>query len=115
MKETAMSRTLKSLALAAVAASSVAGAALANSTTYFSYGHVIDAGTVIDLGTIRAAADGVVTVVDVNGNVVGTTEIHAGANPAVRVNLGTNRLTSVVANIDIGGQTVVSKTFQLSR
>jgi hypothetical protein len=110
-----MSRTFKSLILAAVAATSVAGAALADSTAYFSYGNVIDGGTVIDLGTITAAADGVVTVVDVQGNVVGTTEIHAGANPSVRVNLGTNRLTSVVANIDIGGQTVASKAFQLSR
>ena len=111
-----MSTKFIALALAALVGSATLAAADVN---YFSVEKTQDTSSRLDLGTIRAAADGVVEVYDFQGGsqgaLLGTVPVYAGANGDVQVNVGTAPLGNVVALLNIDGETVATQRFQLNR
>jgi len=108
-----MSRTLIALSLAAA---TLAGAASAQANiSYFSLAHTLESGSTLELGTVRAAADGVVELYDTHGNFLGSSEVTAGANTNVRVFVGHPPLTDVRAELKVGGQTVAEQVYDIAR
>lgn len=107
-----MKKTLIALTLAATA---IAGAASANGINTFELGNQLDRPTYADLGMVRAAADGVVEISDMNGNLLGATPVTAGVNGNVRVEFGTSAHHKVLAELKIGGQTVASQIYNVNR
>ncbi|MEL6641423.1 MAG: hypothetical protein AAFP98_08950 [Pseudomonadota bacterium] len=98
--------TIKTIALAAAATVALASTASAN----FSFNDAPVAGSTAELGQVTAAGNGVVSVYDFNrgvqGALLGTEEVSAGANYDVRVNLGKRPINDVVAVLTVGGQVV---------
>ena len=107
--------SIKMIALAAAAVAATAGAAQADN--YFSYGEVLEAGTTLDLGTVRAAGDGVVEIYNFQGGeqgaLLGSTMVSAGANKDVRVNVGIDPRWDVLAVLKVNGQTVATKDYDI--
>ena len=107
-----MKKTLIALTLAATAVAGIASAANVNSFEQFGN---IDAATYADLGMVRAAADGVVEVTDIAGNVLGTAPVAAGVTGNLRVELARNvTVGKVVAQLKIGGETVASQLYTIA-
>jgi len=111
-----MSTKIIAIALAALVGSATLAAADVN---YFAIERVQDASSRLDLGTIRAAADGVVEVYDFRGGslgeLLGTVPVFAGANGDVYVNFGTAPMGNVMALLTIDGETVASQRFELNQ
>jgi len=111
-----MSTKIIAIALSALVGSATLAAADVN---YFSVERVQDTSSRLDLGTIRAASDGVVEVYDYRGGslgeLLGTVPVYAGANGDVQVNVGTAPLGNVVALLTIDGETVATQRFELNQ
>ncbi|WP_342076627.1 hypothetical protein [Yoonia sp. SS1-5] len=105
--------TIKTLILAAAAASITASASVAD--TYFQKGRTLDAGSTLDLGLITAEGNGVVAIYDYHrgerGALLGTEQLSAGANTDVRVNTGLPTKRDVIAVISVDGQEKAAKDF----
>ena len=101
--------SLKILTAAAALAASTATIASAN-YNYFSVVTDLDAETTLDLGIVRAAGDGVVEIYDYRagdqGELLGSTEVFAGANDDVRVDVLTPPQNDVLAVLKVGGEVV---------
>jgi hypothetical protein len=50
----------------------------------------------------------------VQGELLGTERVNAGANPDVRVNVGFGRSNDVLAVINIDGQAAASKVYDIN-
>jgi len=111
-------KTLQILALSAAALAGTASLAAASSN-YFSFKEVADAASTIDLGTVRAEADGIVEIYELRGGergaLLGTAPVMAGANGDVRVNLGTPPLFDVVAVLSVNGIEVAENVIDINR
>jgi hypothetical protein len=101
--------SIKTIIAASALAASTATMASAN-YNYFSLVTDLDADTSLELGIVRAAADGVVEIYDFNagerGELLGTTEVFAGANDDVEVDILTPPQSDVLAVLKVGGEVV---------
>ena len=109
--------SIKTIALAAATIAALGTTASANN--YFQLGENLDADSVLELGLVRADADGVVeiykSVAGEQGALIGTEIVHAGANPDVRVHVGTSPQQDVIAVLKIDGQAVVERDYNIVR
>lgn len=106
-----MKKTLIALTLAATATASMATAGI----NTFELGNQLDNSTYADLGMVRAEAAGVVEISDLNGNLLGSTEVPAGVSGNVRVEFGNNINHKVLAELKINGETVASQLYNVNR
>lgn len=99
--------TFKTTLIAAVATLALAGTASADNA--FTFNNTVS-GSTVELGQVRAADNGVVSLYDFHGGVqgalLGTQDVAAGANFDVRVNIGQRAINDVVAVLTIDGQIV---------
>jgi hypothetical protein len=97
----------KTFSYAAIAAVALASTAAADNALPFN--NTIS-GSTAELGQVRAVEAGVVALYDFHGGVqgalLGSEEVAAGANYDVRVNLGQRPINDVVAVLTINGQVV---------
>lgn len=103
------------LALAAIAASATIASA---DTSYLSdFVGEQARGSQIELGTVRAAGDGVVEVYSFHkgeiGNLLGSEAVMAGANIQVDVDVS-RPATDVIAVLKVGGQIVDTQEIELN-
>ncbi len=95
------------LALTAIAASATIASADVSYLSTFSMEQNND--TIVELGTVRAAGDGVVEIYGYSagevGTLLGSESVHAGANPQVDVNIRRSG-TDAIAFLKVGGQIV---------
>ncbi|KJZ19495.1 hypothetical protein [Loktanella sp. S4079] len=109
--------SIKTIALAAATVAALGSAASAES--YFELGDNLDAGSVLELGLVRADADGVVEIYTSNagdlGTLIGTETVHAGANSDVRVNVGSAPQQDVIALLKVNGQVVAQHDYDVVR
>ena len=109
--------TIKTIALAAAAAAMTASAAAADS--YFSFGEKLDNSSTLELGTVRAADNGVGEIYSLlgggQGRLLGTEEVMAGANNDVRVHVGSGPNFDVLAVLKIDGQIVDQQRYEIDR
>ncbi|MDO6592013.1 hypothetical protein, partial [Yoonia sp. 1_MG-2023] len=88
-------------------------------SNYFELGENLDASSVLELGLVRADADGVVeiykSVAGKPGALIGTEDVHAGANSNVRVNVGKAPQQDVIAVLKVNGQTVAERDYDIVR
>lgn len=110
-------KLIKSIALAAAASVALASAATADSAFTLSNGEL--GGSTIELGQVRAADNGVISLYDfhrgVQGELLGTKSVNAGANYDVRIKLGKPPVNDVVAVLTIDGQIVASQDYDIER
>ena len=108
--------SLKMIALAAATVAATASAASADN--YFAFGDRLDNSSTLELGTVRAAADGVVEIYDGRfgdlGALLGTEEVMAGANSDVRVNVGHGPDADVIAVLKVDGQIVAQQEYEVN-
>ena len=110
--------SIKSIAL--VAATVAATASAASAENYFEFGERLESSSILELGLVRADAEGVVEIYDYShgeiGALLGTETVHAGANRDVRVNLGMRPLShDVVAMLKVDGQVVARRDYDIDR
>lgn len=109
--------SIKAFAIAAVALASTASVASANS--YFELPRAQDATSTLELGIVRAEADGIVEIYSRGDNeqavLLGTENVRAGANADVRVNTGTPLRSDVVAVLKVDGEVVATETYRIDR
>ena len=93
------------------------GAQADNNT--FGFGERLDRKSTLDLGLVRAEADGIVEIYDYNrseqGRLLGTTRVRGGANYDVRVNVRTRPINDVLAVLKVGGRVVATKGYDIDR
>lgn len=109
--------SIKTIALAA--ATVAATASVASADSYFAYGERLDSSSVLELGVVRAEADGVVEIYDFSrgevGALLGSEMVNAGANADVRVNVGIRPTQDVIALLKIDGETVAERDYDIDR
>lgn len=107
---------IKSVTLAAIVAT--AGTA-ASANSYFEFGETLKQSSTLDLGLIRAEADGVVEIYDNSrgelGALLGTKAVRGGANSDVRVNVGVRPSQDVIAVLKIDGAIVAEREYDIKR
>lgn len=93
------------------------GAQADNNT--FGFGERLDRKSTLDLGIVRAEADGIVEIYDYNraqqGRLLGTTHVRGGANYDVRVFLGRRPINDVLAVLKVDGRVVATKDYDIDR
>lgn len=108
--------TFKTIILAAAATVALASTASANA---FSFNEMELRGSTAELGQVTAQGNGVVSLYDfhrgVQGELLGTEEISAGANYDVRVPLGSRPTNDVVAVLTVDGQIVDTLEIDVKR
>ncbi|KAA9008915.1 hypothetical protein [Histidinibacterium aquaticum] len=89
-------------ALTTAAAALIGTAAAADS--YFTYINEApqERDNTIELGTVVADTDGFVAIFDVDGDILGTEAVNAGANQSVDVNIGEEPSSDVTAALFLG-------------
>ena len=111
-----MKRNLFALLLTGAVA--MASGAQADNNT-FGFGERLDRKSTLDLGIVRAEADGIVEIYDYNraqqGRLLGTTRVRGGANYDVRVNVRTRPINDVLAVLKVGGRVVATKDYDIDR
>ena len=107
--------SIKTIILAAAIA---ATGSFAAADSYFENGRTLDRDSTLELGLVRAEGAGVVEIYDfhtgVQGKLLGSEMINAGANSNVRVDVGFKRSNDVLAVINIDGQQVVTKVYDIN-
>ena len=105
--------SIKSIALAAATVAATASAASADN--YFGFKGVLDAGSALELGLVRAEGDGIVEVYDYRlgepGALLGTEMVNAGANSDVRVKVGIAPRNDVIALLKVDGEVVAEHRY----
>ena len=104
------------IATAAVALS----ASVAAADSYFPYSSQFqDRKGVVELDTVTADADGVVEIYNYHGgeigDLLGSTDVMAGANTNTRVGLGNTPRTDAIALLKIDGQVVATQEIEFRR
>ncbi len=109
--------SIKAFAIAAITLASTAS--VASATSYFELPRAQNSGSTVDLGLVRAEADGVVEIYDIltgaEGTLIGTQNVRAGANADVRINTGAPVRRDVVAVLKVDGEVVASEIFRVNR
>ena len=109
--------SIKTIAL--VAATIAATSTAASADSYFQYGERLESSSVLDLGLVKAEANGVVEIYDYSrgevGQLLGTETVNAGANSDVKVNVGIRPTMDVIALLKVDGQTVAERDFDIDR
>lgn len=109
--------SMKTMILAAATVAMTASAASAES--FFSFGDTLPDRSVVELGNVKAAGDGVVEIYNFAGGqqgaLLGMTDVHAGANKNVRVQIGSHYLNDVIAVLKVDGQVVASQDYDIDR
>lgn len=109
--------SIKFTALAAAAIATLGTATLADSS-YFTYQDRLDNSTTLELGTVTSAGNGVVEIYDFHGGeigaLLGSEEVHAGANANVRVPVGASPNFDVIAVLKVDGQTVATRDYNIN-
>ncbi len=107
--------SIKKFAL--IAATLVATASTATAGNYFAFGENRAAGTTLELGNVTSEANGIVRIYTYNdgqkGALLGSKAVFAGANSDVRVNVGNNKAFAVLAVLEVDGQVVSSKDYDI--
>lgn len=108
-----MTKTI-ALTLAALMGSATLATADVNS---FGLDRELDAASSISLENVRAAGDGTVEIYDyhtgMQGKLLGSQMVNAGANSDVRINLGQTVRDDVIAVLKVNGQIVATQEFQV--
>jgi hypothetical protein len=108
--------SVKTIILAAAAVAATASFATAD--TYFESGRTLQSDDNLELGLVRAEGAGIVEIYDyhtgVQGALLGSEAVSAGANTDVRVDVGLPRHRDVLAVITIDGQPVVTKAYDIN-
>lgn len=108
--------SIKTLVLAAAVA---ATGSVAAADSYFTLTDRLDNSTIVNIGTVSADAAGVVELYDFSrgeaGRLLGTTNVNAGANTHVRVNLDARPRQEVLAVLKIDGQVVAERQYDVAR
>jgi hypothetical protein len=111
-----MKRKLFALTIAAAVA--LASGAKADNNT-FGFGERLDRKSTLDLGLVRAEADGIVEIYSYHraqkGALLGSTRVRGGANYDVRVSVGRRPITDVLAVLKVGGRVVATKDYDIDR
>lgn len=101
--------SMKLLTAAAALAASTATIASAE-VNYFSTGTDLDSANTLDLGAVRAEGDGIVELYDFQagqqGDLLGSTEVFAGANRDVSVQVTVAPRYDVLAVLKVADQVV---------
>jgi hypothetical protein len=109
-----MSRTIIGTFAFALA---VTAASVATADTYFETGKTLDAGGLLELGLVTSEGDGVIEVYDYHtgtvGRLLGTEDVHSGANTDVRVHTGLPVKNDVLVVVKVDGQVVAEKEFDV--
>lgn len=107
---------IKTFTFAAITSIALATTAVADNA--FTFNNNVS-GSTAELGQVRAADAGTVSLYDFHGGVqgalLGTQDVAAGANFDVRVNLGQRPINDVVAVLTIDGQIVDTQELDLIR
>ena len=108
---------IKKFAFAAAATVALTSVAAADGA--FSYNEADIAGATAEIGQVRTTAAGVVSLYDYNtgvqGALLGTQNVEAGANYDVRVNIGKAPINDVIAVLTINGEVVDTAEFDTVR
>ena len=112
--------SIKNLTLvAATLAATAAFASTASAGNYFEAGATIDNGPVLEVGYVHSDADGVLAVYNyangVQGALIGSKAVKAGANPSVEIEADNFVSGDVVAVLEVNGQPVATKAFTLAQ
>ncbi|WP_368185116.1 hypothetical protein [Aestuariibius sp. HNIBRBA575] len=88
-------------AIAIALTATIAGASSALANSYFTLDANQDSGSTLDLGIVVSEVPGTVEIYDfrlgVQGKLLGTEDVHAGANRDTRVDLGSEPFGDVIA------------------
>ena len=107
--------SIKKFAL--IVAALAATASTASASNYFGIGENRNSGPTLEVGLVRAEAAGVVNVYNytkgVQGALLGTQAVRAGANTDVRIDVGHSTAYNVLAVLEINGQAVTSTDFDI--
>ncbi len=107
--------SIKSIAL--IAATIAATATGASASNYFENGRTLDSSDILQLGTVRADAGGIVEIYDFHrgeaGKLLGTEQLNAGVNTNVRVKTGLPATSDVIAVLKVDGEVAVSKVYDI--
>ncbi len=107
---------LKDIALSITAIAGMAAATVAAAdNSYFELERQLDNSTTLELGLVSSEGDGVIEIYtyhkDQIGTLLGTEEVHAGANRDVHVNLSRPANVDVIALLKVDGETVASRDY----
>ena len=106
-------------ALIIAAATLASTASIASATSYFELPRAQSTNGTIEMGLVRAEADGVVEVYDYHtgtqGALIGTQNVTAGANSDVRTNISVPLRRDVIAVLKVDGEVVASETYRVTR
>ncbi len=100
-------------ALIAALTASVAAASAASADSNFSFDAAQNSGSILELGVVNSAADGVIEVYDYRlgeqGKLLAVESVHAGANRDTRINLNSEPFGDVLAVLKSGGQVLATQ------
>ena len=106
---------LRSIAVGGIVAVSLTSGASAES--YFVCMGSVPAKSVLDLGLITSEGDGVVEIYDYRlgekGEMLGTIDVHEGANPDVRFDIGMPPRGDLLALLTVDGEVVASNVYDV--
>lgn len=112
-----MKRTIFAVLIGSIIA--FASGAQADFNNSFSYGKRLDRRSTLELGVVRAEADGVVEIYSYHraeqGRLLGTKQVRGGANRNVHVYVRTRPTTDVLAVLRVGGRVVAMKEYEIDR
>lgn len=107
--------SIKKIAL--IAATIAGTASIASADSYFQLNERLQSSSILDLGTVRSEAAGVVEIYDYSGGQVGallgTEAVNMGANSDVRVNAPLRTAENVIALLKVDGQTVAEREYKI--
>ena len=108
--------TFKSIALAAATVAATASIASANNA--FPFGESFEQTDQFELSFVRADAAGEIQIFDyhhgVRGALLGTEAVNAGVNTNVKIDLGLGANRAVLAVLNINGQDVLTKDYDVN-
>lgn len=111
-----MSKFINALAIAAIAGTATVASA---SLDYFSIEGMHDDTSYVPLDLVRSSRDGVVEIRDFRlgevGELLGMTEVHAGANHNLKINIQTRPLGDVVAVLKSGGEVLAIREIDIAK
>lgn len=110
--------SIKSFTLVAAAfTSSLAFASVATADSYFAAGHANQSGPELQTALVVAEAAGTVSFYEnnngVQGRLIDTQRVDAGPNYNVDVRIGFDQFESVIAVLEVDGQPVATKVYNV--
>lgn len=108
--------TIAKISVFAAALALAGGAASANS---FGFQENVDDGAFIEVNRVVADSDGVLEIYNLQageqGVLLGSSDVNAGANEDLLINVGNGYKTDVLAVLKVDGQIVAIEEFDVSR